>query len=245
MIGTVLGVAFFNAMRRLGQLDLVIVLSYITLLGVGGRPDADRERARHAVAPPGRAAARRAARHTPGISACRCDAVPALQALHQRHPAAGLSTLIGFIGAVLGIGGGFLMVPALIYMFRVPTAVVVGTSLFQILFTMVAATMLHAVTNQSVDIILAILLVVGGVFGAQFGARAGQNIRGEHFRLLLALIVLAVGFRFASEIACLRTSGSRSARWSSADGRRAAQGMRQSQILGRLAPVSPRWPSQR
>jgi uncharacterized membrane protein YfcA len=115
-------------------------------------------------------------------------------------PLLALSMLIGFIGAVLGIGGGFLMVPALIYLFRVPTAVVIGTSLFQILFTMIAAVILHAVTNQAVDIILAIILVIGGVFGAQFGARAGQNIRGHHFRLLLALIVLSVGVRFASEI---------------------------------------------
>ena len=112
-----------------------------------------------------------------------------------------LSSTIGFVGAVLGIGGGFLRVPALIYLFRVPTAVVIGTSLFQILFTMVAAVFLHAVTNQSVDIILAIILVIGGGFGAQFGARASQNIRGQHFRLLLALIILAVGVRFASEIA--------------------------------------------
>ena len=100
---------------------------------------------------------------------------------------------------MLGIGGGFLMVPALIYLFRVPTAVVVGTSLFQILFTMVAATMLHAVTNQSVDVILA--------HAAGPGRRLRRAVRraggpatssGEHFRLLLALIVLAVGVRFAA-----------------------------------------------
>ena len=100
---------------------------------------------------------------------------------------------------MLGIGGGFLIVPALIYLFRVPTAVVVGTSLYQILFTMIAATMLHAVTNYAVDVVLSFLLVLGGVFGAQFGARAGRNLRGEQFRLLLALIVLAVGVRFLVE----------------------------------------------
>jgi uncharacterized membrane protein YfcA len=85
-------------------------------------------------------------------------------------------------------------------MFRVPTAVVVGTSLVQILFTMIAAIILHATTNQSVDVVLALLLIVGGVFGAQFGARAGANIRGEHFRFLLAVIVLAVGVRFAVDL---------------------------------------------
>jgi uncharacterized membrane protein YfcA len=77
---------------------------------------------------------------------------------------------------------------------------VVGTSLFQILFTMLAATVLHAVTNQSVDIVLALLLIIGGVFGAQFGAHAGQRLQGEAFRLLLALLILAVGVRFAVEI---------------------------------------------
>ena len=202
IIGTMLGVAFFNSMRRLGQLELVIVLSYITLLGgVGGMMLFESVRSILSL--------RRGVQ--PRIAAPRDNPwyfdLP-FQMTFERSkltvsliPLLVLSTFIGFAGAVLGIGGGFLMVPALIYMFRVPTAVVVGTSLFQILFTMVAATLLHAVTNQSVDIILAILLVVGGVFGAQFGARAGQNIKGEHFRLLLAIIVLAVGFRFATEIA--------------------------------------------
>ncbi|MCP8940003.1 sulfite exporter TauE/SafE family protein [Alsobacter sp. SYSU M60028] len=202
IVGTFLGVAFFNAMRRVGQLDLVIVLSYVTLLGsVGGMMLFESVRAILQVrrgAPP--------RLNQPGHHPWYFG-LPLRMRFHRSKlyasviPLMVLSIIIGFIGAVLGIGGGFLMVPALIYLFRVPTAVVVGTSLFQILFTMVAATILHAVTNQSVDIILAILLVVGGVFGAQFGARAGQNIRGEHFRLLLALIVLAVGVRFATEIA--------------------------------------------
>src|SRR5262249_28080829 len=112
-----------------------------------------------------------------------------------------LGAFIGFAGTLLGIGGGFILVPALIYMFRVPTAVVVGTSLFQILFTMLAATMLHSVTNHSVDALLSLLLIAGGVVGAQFGARAGANTRGDPFRFLLALIVLAVGVRFAFDLA--------------------------------------------
>ena len=102
--------------------------------------------------------------------------------------------------AVLGIGGGFILVPALIYVFRVQPNVVVGTSLFQILFTMVAATIFHAATNQSVDIFLALLLMVGGTFGAQFGARAGANLRGEYFRLLLGVLILVVAGRFAADI---------------------------------------------
>jgi uncharacterized protein len=115
-------------------------------------------------------------------------------------PIAGLAVVIGFIGAVLGVGGGFILVPALIYFFRIPTAVVVGTSLFQILVTMTGATMLHAVTNQSVDIILATLLLIGGVIGAQFGGRAARNLNVESFRLLLALLILSVGLRFVIEL---------------------------------------------
>jgi uncharacterized membrane protein YfcA len=97
-------------------------------------------------------------------------------------PIALLAVVIGFIGAVLGVGGGFILVPALIYFFRIPTAVVVGTSLFQILVTMTGATVLHALTNQSVDLILAVLLLLGGVIGAQFGGRAARNLNVESFR---------------------------------------------------------------
>jgi uncharacterized protein len=202
LVGTVAGVWFFNSMRRLGQLDLVIVLSYITLLGsVGSLMLVESLKAliserRGVVAP-----LRRGGQH-PWYAF-----LPFRMRFHRSKlyvsvvPLLALSFTIGFIGAVLGIGGGFLMVPALIYLFRVPTAVVIGTSLFQILFTMISAVILHAVTNQSVDIILAIILVIGGVFGAQFGARASRNIRGQQFRLLLALIILAVGVRFGSEIA--------------------------------------------
>ena len=115
-------------------------------------------------------------------------------------PILGLALFVGFAGAVLGIGGGFIMVPALLYLFRVPTAVVVGTSQFQILWTTLVALILHAVANQAVDLVLAILLILGGVFGAQFGARAGRNLRADLFRFLLALLLLAVGLRFAVEL---------------------------------------------
>jgi uncharacterized protein len=201
VLGTGLGVWFFNAMRRLGQLEFIIVVSYVVLLGaVGGLMLVESVRAmlskRRGTPPPRRV----------GGSHPWYFGLPFRMRFQRSKlyvsviPLLVLSTLIGFAGAVLGIGGGFLMVPALIYLFRVPTAVVVGTSLYQILFTMVAATILHAVTNQAVDIVLAMLLVVGGVFGAQFGARAGKNVKGENFRLMLALIVLAVGVRFASEL---------------------------------------------
>jgi hypothetical protein len=108
--------------------------------------------------------------------------------------------IIGFVGAVMGIGGGFLLVPMLIYFLRVPTATVIGTSMVLTLITMASATVMHAATNHLVDAVLALILMVGGVIGAQFGARAGQNMRGERLRLLLGLLVLAVGLRFAFQL---------------------------------------------
>ena len=112
-------------------------------------------------------------------------------------PVWAIGFIIGFVGAVMGIGGGFLLVPMLIYLLRVPTATVIGTSMVLTLVTMASATVLHAVTNHLVDALLALLLMVGGVVGAQFGARAGARISGEWLRLLLGLLVLAVGIRFA------------------------------------------------
>ena len=100
----------------------------------------------------------------------------------------------------MGIGGGFLLVPMLIYLLRVPTATVIGTSMVLTLVTMASATVMHAATNHLVDAVLALILMVGGVIGAQFGARTGQKMRGERLRLLLGLLVLAVGMRFAFEL---------------------------------------------
>ena len=102
--------------------------------------------------------------------------------------------------AVLGIGGGFLLVPMLIYFLRVPTATVIGTSMVMTLITMTSATVMHAATNHLVDAVLALILMVGGVIGAQFGAHTGQRMRAERLRLLLGLLVFMVGMRFAYEL---------------------------------------------
>ena len=201
LIGTVLGVVFFNAMRRVGQLDTVIALSYVSLLGmIGFLMLVESLRAivvsRRSVPQRKRLGGRHA----------WYEGLP-LKVRFQRCglyisiiPLLVLAISVGFIGAVLGIGGGFVLVPALIYIFRVPALVVVGTSLLQTMFSMVAATLLHATTNHSVDIVLAALLILGGVIGAQFGARAGTRLRGEYFRLLLALLVFGVGLRFAFDL---------------------------------------------
>nr|WP_209003111.1 sulfite exporter TauE/SafE family protein [Stappia taiwanensis] len=198
VIGSALGVWLFDMLRSLGQLDLVISLSYVTFLStIGGLMlvESLRSMARRrsgAVMP-----ARKPGQHN------WVHGLPFKMRFRQSRlyvsviPIVVLGAIIGFLGAVLGIGGGFMMVPALIYLLRVPTNIVIGTSLLQILVTMAAATFLHSVSTHSVDIVLALTLMVGGVIGAQFGARMGQKLRGDQLRLLLALLVLAVGMRFA------------------------------------------------
>jgi hypothetical protein len=200
LIGTGLGVLFFNSVQRAGQLETVISLSYMTLfVVVGGLMLTESLKAllRARVGKP--MALKRAGQHPPWLKWPLRMRFRRSRLYASVLPLAGFAALIGFVGAVLGIGGGFLMVPALIYLFRVPTTVAVGTSLMQILVTMAASTVLHAVSNQSVDLVLALILIIGGVVGAQFGTRAARNVRGESFRLLLALLLLAVGARFASE----------------------------------------------
>lgn len=201
LVGTLLGVMFFNQMRKLGQLDTVITLSYVVLLGVVGLLVSIESVKAVLASKRGKQQRRRlAGRHH------WYEGLPLKTRFHRSGlyvsviPVIVLAILIGFAGAVLGIGGGFILVPALIYIFRVPAHVVVGTSLFQILFTMIAATIIHAATNQSVDLFLALLLMVGGVFGAQFGARAGANLRGEYFRLMLGALILVVAARFAGDV---------------------------------------------
>jgi uncharacterized membrane protein YfcA len=200
-IGTVLGVWFFAAMRRAGQLELVIVISYVTLFTVVGSlmlVESVREfwSTRRGRPRP----ARRAGEHAAYLGWPLRMRFPRSKLYASVIPIAGIAILIGFAGALLGIGGGFIIVPVLLYLFRVPTAVVIGTSQFQILWTTVSGTILHAIANQAVDLVLALLLIVGGVFGAQFGARAGRNLRADVFRFLLSLLILAVGVRFAIEL---------------------------------------------
>lgn len=200
-LGSALGVWFFAAARRAGQLDLVIVVSYVTLFTVVGslmlkesiREFWSKRRGSGVLR-------RRAGGRAPYLAWPLRMRFPRSRIYASVIPIFGLALFVGFAGALLGIGGGFIMVPALLYVFRVPTAVVVGTSQFQIVCTTIVALVLHAIANQAVDIVLAILLILGGVFGAQFGARAGRNLRAELFRFLLAILLLGVGLRFAIEL---------------------------------------------
>lgn len=201
IVGTALGVWIFALLRAIGQLDLIIALSYVILLtAVGTLMVLEGARAMLNTRSGAAVAARR-------VRAQGWILGMPLKMRFKRSkmylsviPVLGIGLLIGFLGAIMGIGGGFLLVPIMIYVLRVPTSTVIGTSMVLTLVTMAIATVLQATTNHLVDAVLALVLMVGGVVGAQFGARAGQRIRSEHLRLLLGLLILSVGIRFAFEL---------------------------------------------
>jgi uncharacterized membrane protein YfcA len=111
-----------------------------------------------------------------------------------------IGAAVGFLAAIMGVGGGFIMVPAMIYLLGMPTKVVIGTSLFQIIFVTAFTTVMHAVTSQTVDMLLALVLILGGVVGAQIGTRVGVRLKAEQLRILLSLLVLAVSIRIAVDL---------------------------------------------
>ena len=112
----------------------------------------------------------------------------------------GMGVVVGLLAVIMGVGGGFFLVPAMIYVLGIPTAVAIGTSLFQIIFVTATVTVLHAAANQTVDVVLALILLAGAVVGAQLGTAVGSRLRGEQLRGLLALLVLATGARMAAEL---------------------------------------------
>lgn len=198
VVGSTIGVALFGWLKSLGQIDLVISLCYVVFLGFIG-VTMGWESLMALKRGSGGAATRKRHRHPwPGLP------------LKMRFPRSGLyiSVLMpaavgmfgGVLSAIMGVGGGFVMVPLMIYILEMPTAVVVGTSLFQILFVTANVTFLQAVHTQTVDAVLMVTLLVGGVVGAQIGARFGVRLRGEQLRLALALIVLAVCLRLTFDL---------------------------------------------
>ncbi len=198
VIGSSFGVWLFSILRTMGQIDLVIKLSYVLFLGtIGGLMFVEGSRAmlrRRRQAPPKRRTHtwmhglpfkmrfRRSRLYISGI-------LPV-----------GIGIFVGILAAIMGVGGGFVMVPAMIYLLGMPTSVVVGTSLFQIIFVTANATFLQATMNQTVDVVLALILLVGGVIGAQLGARAGAKLQGEHLRILLAVMVLGVCIKMGLDL---------------------------------------------
>jgi hypothetical protein len=197
-VGSTVGVWLFTILRGLGQLDLVIKLSFVIFLGVvGALMVLESLRARRL--PHAKASGRR-------LRVGWVDALPLKTRFRRSRlyvsvllPLA-IGFLVGILAAVMGVGGGFIMVPAMIYLIGMPTAVVVGTSLFQIIFVTANVTLLQAVSNQTVDVVLALLLLFGGVIGAQYGARAGARLRGDQLRILLGLLVLSVAFKLVFDL---------------------------------------------
>ncbi len=200
LIGSVIGIWFFNLMQRLGQIDLIVQLSYVIFLGViGALMFQESLRALLRARDPN---ARRRKLHVH----IWIHNLP----LKMKFRASGLyisvfppllvGVGVGILAAVMGVGGGFILVPAMIYLLGMPTKVVIGTSLFQVTFVAAFTTMAHAITNQSVDVMLAIFLILGGVIGAQLGTRLGLRLRAEQLRILLAVLVLAVSGKIAFDL---------------------------------------------
>lgn len=200
--GSIPGVFLFRLLRSQGQVDLLIALSYVVFLGgIGGLMLIESLRAIYA----GRRDATAGKRRRPGRT-MRFHNLPVKMLFRRSRlyisiiPPLCIGFVVGVLAAIMGVGGGFIMVPAMIYLLRMPTNVVIGTSLFQVVFATSVVTILHAVSNQTVDVILAIILMTGGVVGAQLGARAGRKIANEQLRALLALLVLAVCCRLFLEL---------------------------------------------
>lgn len=199
-VGSLLGVQLFGWLQRLGQIETVIALSYVLLLGaVGGLMLNESARTlRHRNAD-------KAAPPLPGLHAWILR-LPFKRQFTESHlyisvlPPAVLGLAVGVLSAVLGVGGGFLLVPAMIYFLKVPTNIAIGTSMFQLLFVSAMATIFQAATNYSVDIVLALILILGGVAGVQYGVQSGARLRGVQLRFLLALLILAVAAKLAFDL---------------------------------------------
>lgn len=198
VIGSTVGVWVFTFLKSIGQVDLMVKLTYVIFLGtIGSLMFIESSRA---------------------LLRSKKQAVPKRRTHNWMHalplkmrfrrsrlyisviPPIIVGVIVGIMSAIMGVGGGFIMVPAMIYLLGMPTAVVVGTSLFQIIFVTANVTVLQSVSNQSVDVVLALILLTGAVIGAQFGARAGAKLRGEQLRILLAIMVLGVCAKIAFDL---------------------------------------------
>lgn len=201
VIGGTAGVYAIRLLRALGEADTLIKVTYIVMLGgigsymlwesvtaLRGKPRASRRRAR------------------PSVYARVITRLPWKTEFHRSRVTLSvlvppiLGALVGVLAAVMGVGGGFIMVPVMVYLLRMPMHVVVGTSLFQILFTCVDVTIMQAAVNHTVDIVLVLLLLTGSVIGAQLGARASRHVRGDQLKIIMALIVLGVMATMLAEL---------------------------------------------
>ncbi|MDP3745589.1 MAG: sulfite exporter TauE/SafE family protein [Phenylobacterium sp.] len=195
-VGSFLGVEVFRWLRLLGQADLVVSLSYLVFLGVIGALMLWESLGSILRRRRGGGAGPRRDRRPPWLYGLPLKMrFPRSRLYISVIPPVLLGVFVGVLSAIMGVGGGFILVPAMVYVLRMPAGVVVGTSLFQIIITTSLTSVLQAGRNQTVDVVLATLLLIGGVLGAQVGARASSRFRAEELRALLAIIVLAVGLR--------------------------------------------------
>ncbi len=200
VFGSTLGVFLFALLQKIGQIDLVIKLSYVVFLGIiGGLMLMESIRAILRARQPG---AKRGKLHQHNF----LHGLPFKMRFRKSKLYISallpftLAAFVGILSAIMGVGGGFILVPAMIYVLGMPTSVVVGTSLFQIIFVTANVTILQSVQTQTVDFLLAGLLLLGAVVGAQFGTRVGALLRGEQLRGLLALMVLAVCLKLGFDL---------------------------------------------
>lgn len=203
LIGAALGVVVFNYLKALGQVDLLVKLCYVVFLGIiGGLMFFESLNAIRKTKS-GKAPARKKHTWIHGLPFKMRFRVSGLYISVIPPVLVGIS--VGILAAIMGVGGGFIMVPAMIYLLGMPTKVVVGTSLFQIIFVTGFTTLLHATTNYTVDVMLAVLLLIGGVIGAQIGTRIGVKLKAEQLRILLAIMVLAVCGKLALDLLLMPT----------------------------------------
>ena len=199
LLGAVFGVSGFNYLKNLGQVELFVKLCYVVFLGTVGilmfmesvkairQPRSNRSLQRKRL--------KKFTKFMPLKTQFRTSGL-----YISVIPPFVLGILVGLLSAIMGVGGGFIMVPAMIYIIGMPTKVVIGTSLFQIIFVTAFSTLLHATTNHTVDMVLAVLLLLGGVIGAQVGTQLGARLRAEELRVLLAIIVLTVCGKLALDL---------------------------------------------
>lgn len=190
--GSIAGVILFRYLRAAGQIETFVSVCYVMFLGIVGVLMLI-ESATAILRPPQSGAPRRKKRRVAWMAGLPFPMRFRRSQLYiSPIPPIIIGFFVGVLAAIMGVGGGFIMVPAMIYVLNMPTNVVIGTSLFQIIFVTALTTILHAAANQTVDIVLGLLLLIGGVFGAQLGAKLGLYLKAEQLRALLALIVLAV-----------------------------------------------------
>jgi uncharacterized protein len=201
MVGALAGVLLLNLLREAGQAGLIVSLTYVVLLGaVGTLMLGESLRAWRRARAGTPLVSRRSGQHNWIHRLPLKLRFPRSRLYISTIPPLVIGAVVGLLTAFLGVGGGFIMVPAMIYLLRMPTNIVIGTSIFQIIFVTAVVTVLHAVLSGTLDVVLALILAAGGVIGGQFGVRSGQKLRGEQLRALLALMVLAVAIRLLFDL---------------------------------------------